>query len=128
MSAHAFTPKQGPILVEAEVAGPAGGANVKLVLDAGATTSLIRLATLLYLGFDPDQSPQRVRMTLGSTVEVVPPAVRTRPSVLGQGRYGFPVLAHALPKSSAVDGLLGLDFLRDQVLTIDSRAGEIALS
>jgi len=31
------------------------------VLDTGATTSLINLSTLIYLGFDPDQSPQRVR-------------------------------------------------------------------
>jgi hypothetical protein len=55
MSAHAFNPTQGPVLVEAEATGSAGTANLKLVLDTGATTSLINLSTLLYLGFDPDQ-------------------------------------------------------------------------
>jgi hypothetical protein len=53
MSAHAFNPTQGPVLVEAEATGSAGTANLKLVLDTG--TSLINLSTLLYLGFDPDQ-------------------------------------------------------------------------
>lgn len=72
MSAHAFNPDRGPVLVEAEATGPAGTANLKLVLDTGATTSLIDRSTLLYLGFDPDQSTQHVRMTTGSTVEVVP--------------------------------------------------------
>ena len=128
MSAHSFHAKQGLILVEVEAVGPAGNANLKLVLDTGATTSLINLATLLYLGFDPDQSPKKVRRTTGSTVEIVPVVILTRLSALGQHRFGFPVIAHALPASSAVDGLLGLDFLRDLVLTIDFRAGEMTLS
>lgn len=128
MSGHAFRAKQGPILVEVEVVGPVGNANLKLVLDTGATTSLINLATVLYLGFDPGQPTQHVRMTTGSAVEVVPVVVLTRLSALGQHRFGFPVIAHALPASSAVDGLLGQDFLRDQVLTIDFRAGRMTLA
>ena len=127
MSLHPFNPKQGPILVAAEATGPTGIANLKLVLDTGATTSLINLSTLLYLGFDPDQSPQRVRMVTGSKIEVVPVVVLTRMGAMGRSRYGFPVLAHALPPSSAVDGLLGLDFLRGQALTIDFRAGALTL-
>jgi hypothetical protein len=78
---------------------------------------------LVYLGFDPAQSHQHVRMTTGSTVEVVPIVVLTRLSALGQHRIGFAVLAHGLPASTSVDGLLGLDFLRGHALTIDFRAG-----
>jgi hypothetical protein len=89
MSAHAFNDKTGPVLVEAEATGPAGSANLKLVLDTGATTSLINLSTLLYLGFDPSQSLQHVRLTTGSTVEVVPIIVLTRLSTLGRHRLGF---------------------------------------
>src|SRR4051812_8904459 len=98
------------------------------MLDTGATTSLINLATLLSLGFDPDQSAQQMVMTTGSTTQIVPIVVLTRLSGLGQHRFGFPVLAHALPASPAIDGLLGLDFLRSHVLTIDFRVGEIRLS
>jgi hypothetical protein len=128
MSTHSFTPKRGPIIVEAEAVGPAGSASLKLLLDTGATTSLIRLAASLYLGLDPDRPLRRVRMTTGSTVEIVPVVALTRLSALGQHRFGFPVIAHALPPTSGVDGLLGLDFLRDHVLTIDFRAGQITLA
>jgi predicted aspartyl protease len=128
VSDQIFQPGRGPILVEAEATGPTGSTHLKLVLDTGATNSLLKRATAIFLGFDPDQSPRRVRMITGSAVEVVPLVVLTRLSALGQHRFGFPVIAHALPKDSAVDGLLGLDFLRDQVLTIDFRAGRINLS
>jgi hypothetical protein len=127
VSDHAFTPRRGPILVEAEVTGPSKGANLRLVLDTGATMSLIDRLTLLQIGFDPGRSARRVRMTIGSTVELVP-VVLTRLSALGQHRLGFPGISHALPGNSGVDGLLGLDFLRDQVLTIDFRAGRIHLA
>jgi hypothetical protein len=47
---------------------------------------------------------------------------------LGQHRFVFPVIGQTLPPSSGVDGLLGLDFLRDQILTIDFRLGQITLA
>jgi hypothetical protein len=128
MSSHAFSSSSGPILVDAEITGPLGSVVLKLLLDTAATTSLIHLTTLLSLGFDPDQSTRRVPMITGSTTEIVPLVVLTRLSALGQHRFGFPVVAHALPSSSAVDGLLGLDFLRGHTLTIDFRAGRITLT
>src|SRR4051794_13047769 len=128
MTSYGFNPRGGPILVDAEITGPIGSVVLKLVLDTGATTSLIHLATLLSLGFHPDQSPQRIPMMTGSTIEVVPLVVLTRLSALGQHRFGFPVIAHALPASADVDGLLGLDYLRGQVLRIDFPAGLIDLT
>jgi hypothetical protein len=47
---------------------------------------------------------------------------------MGQERTDFPVLAHTLPPSASVDGLLGLDFLRRQIVTIDFRRGIISLA
>jgi hypothetical protein len=128
MSVHPFSPKKGPILVKAEATGSTGSTNLNLLLDTGATTSLIDLAILLSIGFDPNQPLRRARMTTGSTVQIVPVFALTRFSALGQRRFIFPVVAHTLPPNSAVDGLLGLDYLRDQILTIDFRSGQIALS
>lgn len=127
MSSHVFGPKNGPILVDAEISGPFGRVVLKLALDTGATTSLVNRSTLLSLGFNPDDAAQRIRMTTGSAVESVPLVVLTRLTALGQHRFGFPVIAHNLPPSSALDGLLGLDFLRDRVLTLDFQAGTITL-
>jgi len=42
-------------------------------------------------------------------------------------RTNFPVVAHDLPPAVTVDGLLGLDFFRDLVLTLDFARGRIDL-
>jgi hypothetical protein len=52
----------------------------------------------------------------------------TRFSVLGQHQFIFPVAGPTLPSGSDIDGLLGLDFLRDQNLNIDFRLGQLTLT
>ncbi len=118
-----FNPKHGPIMVRAEVTGPARSTPVQLVLDTGATTTVLTEAILLGLGYDLATVTDRARLTTGTMVSIVPRVILTRLSALGQHRFGFPVLAHPLPTAGSVHGLLGLDFLRDQVLTIDFRGG-----
>jgi predicted aspartyl protease len=122
---YPFQARQGPILVEAEVTGPSRTLTLPLLLDTGATTSLIKESVLLALGYDLASVTDRVSMTTGSVVTTVPRVVLTRLSSLGQHRFGFPVLAHPLPAVVSVSGLLGLDFLRDRTLTIDFRTGRI---
>lgn len=122
-----FASKHGPILVDAEVTGPTRSMPLTLILDTGATTSLIKEAVLLALGYDLATITDRVPMTTGSIVTSVPRVVLTRLTALGQHRFGIPVLAYTLPASVSVAGLLGLDFLRDQVLTIDFQTGRITL-
>jgi hypothetical protein len=123
-----FDPIQGPIHVEAEVSGPTGRSNLRLLLDTGATTSLIDTTMLVAVGYDPDATTDRVQVTMGSGVELVPRLVLTRLTALGQHRFGFPVLSHPLPPDAGVDGLLGLDFLRAHILTLDFRVGLISLA
>jgi hypothetical protein len=127
MSVHQFQPGPGPILINVTATRPAGTTNLKLVLDTGATTSLIDSTTLLLLGIDLNQPLRRVQMTTGSSVQVVPIVALTRLGALGRHRIGFPVIAHTLPEGAGVDGMLGLDFLRGHVLTIDFPAGFLSL-
>jgi hypothetical protein len=47
---------------------------------------------------------------------------------LGQERQNFTVIAYTLPPTATIDGLLGLDFFRNHVLTIDFQNGEITLT
>jgi hypothetical protein len=56
----AFDPIQGPILVEARIVGPLGQADLRMVLDTGATTSLVRASLLTAVGCDPNAAPDRV--------------------------------------------------------------------
>ena len=65
---------------------------------------------------------------MGNGVEIVPRVVLTRFTALGTHRFGFSVLSHSIPPEAGIDGLLGLDFFRSQILTLDFRAGQIALS
>ena len=92
-----FDPSHGPILVKAEVTGPDRSLALQLILDTGATTSLLNDAVLLTLGYDPASVTDRVQMTTGSLVTSVPKVVLTRLTALGQHRFGFPVLSHTLP-------------------------------
>jgi predicted aspartyl protease len=123
----AFNAKHGPILVEAEVTGPGRSMTLSLILDTGATTSLLKETVLVALGYDLATATVRVPVTTGTVVTTVPSVMLTRLTALGHHRFGFPVLAHPLHAGLSVSGLLGLDFLRDQSLTVDFRRGEITL-
>ena len=70
----------------------------------------------------------RIQITTGSGVEFVPRISVSRIEALGKNVEGLAVLAHTLPPTAMVDGLLGLDFLRDARLTIDFTDGTIELS
>lgn len=64
---------------------------------------------------------------MGNGVEIVPRLILNRFSALGHHRLGFRVLAHSLPPAAGIDGLLGLDFLRGCMLTMDFRGATITL-
>jgi predicted aspartyl protease len=124
----AFDGKRGLVLVGAEVTGPAGIAVLRLALDTGATKTMINTAMLVAVGYDPAVAPERVEVTTGSAVEFAPLISISKLVSLGQERSDFSVLAHTLPPSAGVDGVLGLDFLRGQVLTINFRSGKLAFA
>ena len=91
-------------------------------------TRLINVGLLVALGYDPALAPTRVQVTTGSGVQYVPRVEVSRLDALGQTRTMFPVLAHTLPSSASIDGLLGLDFLRGRVLHVDFLQGHITLN
>lgn len=123
-----FDPRQGLIIVPVEVWGPTGSAVLRLALDTGATVTLLSVAMLVALGYDPALSQTRVQVTTGSGVEFAPRVTLNRMRGLEQERVDFPVLGHTLPPSAGVDGLIGLDFFRDRNLGIDFRAGQVTVT
>jgi predicted aspartyl protease len=123
-----FDARQGLIIVLAELWGPAGSAVLRLALDTGATNTMANTGMLVAIGYDPALEPARLQVTTGSGVEFVPRVALHKIRALGQERTTFPVLGHTLPPSAGVDGLLGLDFFRDQLLTLDFRGGRASLT
>jgi len=67
-----FDPRQGLIVVPAELWGPAGSAVLRLALDTGATSTVINVALLVAVGYDPALAPDRVQITTGSGIEFAP--------------------------------------------------------
>jgi hypothetical protein len=122
-----FSRHRGLIVVDVALEGPAGSTNVRMALDTGATDTLIDMRFLIAVGYDPAAASQYYQVTTGSGVVSVPSFAVSRLTALGQTRTGFPILAHTLPPSASVDGVLGLDFLRGQELTINFRTGMIDL-
>ena len=78
-------------------------------------------------GYDPDSLPKTVNFTTGSGVESASRVTVEKLEALNQERANFSVVAHTLPPTALIDGVLGLDFLRNHILTLDFRAGEITL-
>lgn len=123
-----FDAQEGLVIVRTQVTGPSGIAILRLALDTGATRTTINAGLLVAVGYDPAATLERTEVTTGSGVEFAPLVSISRILALGRERTDFLVLAHTLPPSAGVDGVLGLDFLRGEVLTIDFQNGRLSLS
>lgn len=114
--------------MSARLIGPDAEVILRLALDIGATMTMIRPASLLQIGADPALATERLAMTTASGVEYVPKAIVGTFIAVGAELRNMPVIAHTLPPSASVDGLLGLDFFRGMKLSIDFRAGLLDLA
>lgn len=122
-----FNPYHGLIVVGAQLHGPSSSISLRLALDTGASTTLVGIAPLVTAGYDPALMGDRVQVTTPAGLEFLPRLTIERLSSLGCDRADLAVLGHSLPLRAGVDGLLGLDFLRGQRLSIDFREGAITL-
>ena len=123
----AFDHTRGLIIVFCRIAGPAGDTIVRLALDTGATSTMINWDVLVLIGYDPAAFRDRIQITTGSGVEFVPRISVSLIEALGKNVENLAILAHTLPPTAMVDGLLGLDFLRGARMTIDFTDGTIEL-
>ena len=112
----------------AEIFGPIGSIIVQLALDTGATGTLINADLLFVIGTDPSLATEQVKVTTGSAIESVPRYTMSRIKALGQERTDFSILGHTLPPSAGIDGLLGLDFMRGRVPTVNFADVIVSLS
>lgn len=117
----------GLIVVQAEVYGPTSSQVVNLALDTGSARTIIDPGTLTRVGYDLSQLPTSVKATTVSGQIRRPSLDVSALGALGRTVPNHRVVAHRLPNAS-VDGILGLDFLRAHVLTIDFVKGEITLT
>ncbi len=122
-----FDARRGLPVIQVKITGPTGTQTAQLALDTGSSAIMVNALLLVSIGYDPDASPDRVQITTASRIELSTRLRVSRIEALGVERVEFPVVAHTLPPTSTVDGLLGLDFFRGLVLTLDFREGRITL-
>ena len=122
---YRFDPSGGLIVVAVEIEGPTGFAVVRMALDTGATRTLVNSSLLVAAGYDLALVEDRIEVTTGSGIEYAARVELSKLTALGMKRYELPVLAHTLPPSAGVDGLLGIDFFAGRALTIDFSVGEL---
>jgi aspartyl protease family protein len=102
---------------------------IPVVLDTGASFTLVPTDILVQLGYDPaNPLLPRQRMVTGSGIAYAPRLTVRSATAIGQQVANLDVLCHDLPAESGVDGLLGLNFLRHFRLLIRFRRGIIALT
>lgn len=123
-----FNGQWGLIVIPVRVTGASGVAVVRLALDTGATRTLINASLLVAVGYDPAATLERTEVTTGSGVEFAALVSLSKIEALGREFTQFPVLAHTLPPSAGVDGVLGLDFLCGQIRWIDFSNGRLTLA
>jgi predicted aspartyl protease len=102
---------------------------IPVVLDTGASITIVAVDIMARLGYDPaNPTLDRQRIITGSGVEYAPCTTVRSATAIGQKVDNLEVLCHDLPPESGVDGLLGINFLKHFKLTIRFRKGIIDLT
>ena len=97
-----------------------------MVLDTGATATILPADILADLGYDPgNPGLPRTRMITGSGVEYCPYLIVHSLIVGGEKVENAGVMCHDLPTEAGIDGLLGLNFLKNFDLTIEYSSGSL---
>ena len=99
-----------------------------VVLDTGATTTILPADILAALGYDPGHPGlPRIRMITGSGIEYAP-CVNVKSLIVGNEKVvNVGVLCHDLPEEAGIDGLLGLNFLKNFDFTVEYSLGRLRL-
>lgn len=97
-----------------------------VVLDTGATTTILPADILADLGYDPGHPGlSRIRMITGSGIEYAP-CITIKSLIVGGERIdNVEVLCHDLPAEAGIDGLLGLNFLKNFDFTVEYSSGRL---
>ncbi|HEX9929114.1 MAG TPA: aspartyl protease family protein [Pyrinomonadaceae bacterium] len=120
-----FEPEYGLVYVRVKIVCGERDLILNLALDTGASATMISAKRLAEVGYDLDKPEDEIYITTGSGLIFVPKITIEKLMALGETKATFTVIAHDLPPTASVDGVLGLDFLRGHVLNIDFKIGEI---
>lgn len=126
MKHFTFDPKASSIILRAVVEGEIARL-VSLILDTGSSFTHLPWRVIQAIGYDPGTSKEKVKVVTPSGVEFPPKVKVKRIRALGKSIENVEVLCHDLPPEAKVDGLLGLNFLRNFNIAIRFKEGVIEI-
>jgi predicted aspartyl protease len=115
------------LITKAAIAGPEGIKILSLLVDTGSSYTIIPVEALESCGCSPAKAKKHLRIVTGSGFVVAPVVQLNWFSTLGVKVDNFSVVAHTLPFSGPIDGLLGMDFLRKVKARIDLENGLVEI-
>lgn len=127
----AFDSQSDLIFLAMTIYGPNGSTDARVILDTGATLTMVRSGVLEAVGYDLQNLRANTTIVTGSGVEIVAELQIQKIQALDHEIENMVVLCHDLPEESGLDGLLGLNFLRrfdiaikysDSTLTLTSHS------
>lgn len=120
-----FEPKKGLILVPVTIKGKVNTVNAVFVLDTGASLTVINNDVLLRAGYKKEDYIEKINTTTASGNSGGMIVKISSIAALGFIRKNFKIIAKDLPLTLFVDGLLGIDFLRNKELNLNFKTGII---
>ena len=102
-------------------------AVLRLLIDTGASYTILPINPLKPLGYDLNQSKFKRQIVTASGVVQVPFITVNWLNCLGIRMENFPVALYDLPVSSKLDGILGMDFLIQNRAIVATGESEIYL-
>ena len=122
-----FDPEVGAILTVVKVFGPNGHRDANFLLDTGAWRTSIDVDLTDELGYGAHMGNRHTR-TVGAGAPIHGYSMNLqRIEIMGTLLEGFEVVCDGFDPEVEIDGLIGMDFLRDRVLTIDAIEGRVTL-
>lgn len=118
----------GLIIVEIKIKGIEKIYQGNFVLDTGATYTTISKELLLSIGYKNNDFGEKINLgTAGGRSSARWIKVKSFSS-LGLIRSNFNIISADFPSNLMIDGLLGLDFIKNHILKIDLKKNTISFN
>jgi len=127
LSITPFDPDDKLIIIYVQIFGPLGDAKCRFALDCAASTTLVVPGVLDALGYSPLTGDRVSTVTSAIGIEQGYLRSVSRIRALGCEHADFEVNASDLHEDAGIDGLLGLNFLRNYNYEIRSKEGVIRI-
>jgi clan AA aspartic protease (TIGR02281 family) len=119
MGKFRFDATRGIILCKAELANKKESIFIKLVVDTGASFTMISIENALAIGINPSSARRHIEITTANGVIFAPIVRMPSFKCFGVQAKDIEIVCHNLPPESPVEGLLGLNFLRAAKVVIN---------